>query len=800
MIIPQAFYTTRGTPLSAYHRTKELIARGHEVDILTYAVGNDAPDLPARVYRSRGPHFRKSIEAGPSKIKIWFDLLLLINLFYRLIAKRYDVIYAHEEGAFLARFAGGLLRVPYIYDMHSSLPLQITDWKFSASRRVIGFFKWVERVCVHGARAIVAISPAVANVAREIDPGKPIVTIVNHFEIGEAVETDAAVLIRERYQIGPGQPIVLYTGSFVALQALDMLMDAIPVVARSVPNVVFLVVGGSDPEIEVLRAQTERLGIADKVIFDRNRPQKEMPTFMAAAQVLVSPRVQGINPPGKLLSYLASERPVVATDTLVHNQLLNHRCAILTGPDPEALAQGLVTALTDRARVASVISEAKLFLARYGSKAARDQAYDTLFAAVAGRAVAAAVSPARGPVARIATGPRLLTTSYEYPPLGGGGAKVAYGIAHRLVERGYPVDLITMGFRGLARNAVDAGVNVHRVPGIRMRIASCSFVEMIPYVMLAPIRLMRGLRQQHYRLNHAHFIFPDGLVAYLVQRLTGLPYVITAHGSDVPNYNPDRFKLLHILLLPLWRAVTRGASLIVCPSASIESLIKAKNPTARTRIIPNAIATDKFPPGFKQPRRLLVVTRFFERKGVQFVVRALASLPGRFEVDLVGNGPYLDTVKQLAADLNVEAKFWGHLDNDSAQLRELYQRAAVFVFTSEAENFPIVLLEAMTAGTAIVTTRGTGCEEVVADTGLLVPIRDADAIAAALIKLSESPELVERLGQAARQRAITRFGWDGVIDRHLEVYRELGVALIPDERDVAVNAAMEPQPRAQGRA
>src|SRR5665213_2711476 len=100
MIIPQAFYTTRGTPLSAYHRTKELIDRGHEVDILTYKVGDDPPDLPARVYRSRGPHFQDSIEAGPSRIKIWFDILLLANLLVRLMMKRYDLVYAHEEGAF----------------------------------------------------------------------------------------------------------------------------------------------------------------------------------------------------------------------------------------------------------------------------------------------------------------------------------------------------------------------------------------------------------------------------------------------------------------------------------------------------------------------------------------------------------------------------------------------------------------------------------------------------------------------------------------------------------------------------
>src|SRR5262245_19292095 len=139
-IIPQAFYTTRGTPLSAYHRAKELVARGHQVDILTYSVGDDPPDLPVRVYRSKGPHFSHSIEAGPSRLKIWFDFLLFVNLLWRLTRERYDLLYAHEEGAFLARLAAIVFRVPYVYDMHSSLPLQITDWKFSESRFVVRLF------------------------------------------------------------------------------------------------------------------------------------------------------------------------------------------------------------------------------------------------------------------------------------------------------------------------------------------------------------------------------------------------------------------------------------------------------------------------------------------------------------------------------------------------------------------------------------------------------------------------------------------------------------------------------------
>jgi glycosyltransferase involved in cell wall biosynthesis len=265
-------------------------------------------------------------------------------------------------------------------------------------------------------------------------------------------------------------------------------------------------------------------------------------------------------------------------------------------------------------------------------------------------------------------------------------------------------------------------------------------------------------------------------VAWLTKRFTGLPYIITAHGSDVPGYNPNRFRLLHVLLKPIWRKITSDADLIICPSVAIESLIKASNPRARTEIIPNGIDLEKFHPQQKVPKRLLVVTRMFERKGVQFLLKALEGLPDEFDVHVVGDGPYLETLKTMAAELGVRAKFYGYMDNDSTDLRDLYETASVFVFTSESENFPIVLLEAMAAGTAIITTSGTGCAEVVGDAALLVPPRDADALRSALEKLSRNPELVKELASAARERVVKRFGWERVIELHLEVYARFAVA------------------------
>jgi glycosyltransferase involved in cell wall biosynthesis len=380
-IVPQAFYAPRGTPLSAYHRARELLARGHEVDILTYGIGEQPPDLDVRLFRARGPHFFRTLRAGPSGRKIWLDVLLFASLIGRLCKQRYDALYAHEEAALFARIAGAIFRVPYVYDMHSSLPLQITDWKFSKRRWVVAIFRLVERLSVSGACAVVAISPAVARAARRAWPDALCIVLTNYFEVAETKMGDREA-IRARHGVSPDEKLVVYTGSFVALQALDLLLEGAPRVLESVPQAKFLLVGGKDAEIAELQAVAKRLGIADRVILERARPQAEIPAYLAAADVLVSPRVQGINPPGKLLSYLASGRPVVATDTLVHNQLLTTECAILTRPDAAGFADGVVSALTDTALTAEVTEGSARALARLCCKATRDAAYDEIAMAV----------------------------------------------------------------------------------------------------------------------------------------------------------------------------------------------------------------------------------------------------------------------------------------------------------------------------------------------------------------------------------------------------------------------------------
>jgi glycosyltransferase involved in cell wall biosynthesis len=168
------------------------------------------------------------------------------------------------------------------------------------------------------------------------------------------------------------------------------------------------------------------------------------------------------------------------------------------------------------------------------------------------------------------------------------------------------------------------------------------------------------------------------------------------------------------------------------------------------------------------------VTRALERKGVQHLLEALRGVRLDHEIHIVGDGPYLGRLRKMADVTSTPVVFHGWLDNRSAALRRLYESSQIFVMTSEAENFPVALLEAMSAGLAIVTSRGTGCEEVTGDTSLLVTPGDLDELRSTMLKLAAEPERCRRLGSAARARVEREFAWSRVAARYEDLYLRHG--------------------------
>lgn len=392
---------------------------------------------------------------------------------------------------------------------------------------------------------------------------------------------------------------------------------------------------------------------------------------------------------------------------------------------------------------------------------------------------------------------RILTLNYEFPPIGGGASPVSYELGRELVRQGHHVDLVTMGFGRLPAREVVEGIHVHRIPCLRKRAETCATHEMASFV-LAALPTVARLRARHaYDINHTHFIIPTGLLARLLQMKQSLPLVVTMHGSDVPGYNPDRFKLQHAMLRPMWRWILESVDHLISPSQFLRRLATQHGASVPTTVIPNGFRYERFRPDRPKERKVLVVSRMLPRKGVQHFLRALPGLDLRgFEVDIVGDGPYLPTLRQMAAEMDLSVRFWGWLDNTSAALKQLYERAAICVFTSEVENFPVVLLEAMAAGAAIITCDGTGCTEVVGPDALLVPPRQPDRLAEALRILIDNDEARAELGRRARLRVEQEFGWQSIARRHVELYHALSVTPAHRRRSVMQRASIDHHSRA----
>jgi glycosyltransferase involved in cell wall biosynthesis len=117
--------------------------------------------------------------------------------------------------------------------------------------------------------------------------------------------------------------------------------------------------GGRPDQIAAARAEAERAGIGGAVVFAGQRPAEEIPRFLDAADVLVSPRSTGTNTPLKIYQYLRSGRPIVATRLLTHTQVLNDDVAILTEPTAEGFAEGILAALSDGVRARGVGERAR---------------------------------------------------------------------------------------------------------------------------------------------------------------------------------------------------------------------------------------------------------------------------------------------------------------------------------------------------------------------------------------------------------------------------------------------------------
>jgi glycosyltransferase involved in cell wall biosynthesis len=369
----------RGTPLAVLALVRALAGLGHQVDLLTLPQGESVPVPGVRHLRSlRLPVGR--VRAGASLAKLVLDVPFMARAYWRMAVGGYDVVHAVEEAALLAAPVARLLRLPLVADVDSSVSDQLVESGFARRGPLLWMARALEKSALRRSTAVITVCAALTDLVRARAPQARVFQIEDPPLVDgtEPAPRDVEAL---RRALGlDARPVALYSGNFEPYQGVPLLLEA----AARVPQAQFVFMGGEPAQVEDARRAAAALGGAERCVFTGKRPPEELGLFLRLAEVVVSPRVRGVNTPFKVYTYLASGTPLVATRIHTHTQLLDDTLALLVEPTPEALAAGIAQALADpagareRAARGRALIEREYSPARYAEKVAR------AYAAVAG--------------------------------------------------------------------------------------------------------------------------------------------------------------------------------------------------------------------------------------------------------------------------------------------------------------------------------------------------------------------------------------------------------------------------------
>jgi glycosyltransferase involved in cell wall biosynthesis len=297
-------------------------------------------------------------------------------------------------------------------------------------------------------------------------------------------------------------------------------------------------------------------------------------------------------------------------------------------------------------------------------------------------------------------------------------------------------------------------------------------------------------RRGRFDLIHAHWVVPNGVMALPVRWLTGLPLVVSLHGSDV--FLSEKNAAIRRGAQHVFR---RAAAVTACSDdlAGRSEKLGAKNPVT----VPYGVSTDLFEPARGDTSALrqklglssdapviLAVGRLVHKKGFEYLVDAAPKICAEFPETVIvfaGQGDLKEALEERSKShgISENVRLVGNVDRD--ELPAYYALASVVAVPSvrddagNVDGLPNVLLEGMASGSPIVASDVAGIPQAVRDgrEGLLVGERDADSIARAVLELLRSPERRERLGSAARKRAKESFDWSRVGERFEAIFRSV---------------------------
>jgi glycosyltransferase involved in cell wall biosynthesis len=371
---------------------------------------------------------------------------------------------------------------------------------------------------------------------------------------------------------------------------------------------------------------------------------------------------------------------------------------------------------------------------------------------------------------------RVVMLSNSFPPEIGGIQEHVSNLAQTLARQGHQLKVVTVR-RNKSERVRDtfAGLDVTRVPQLNLPKTLTTQYLASTTALLIAMRLRGQADVVHY-----HTFWPDAFTAFVVNKF--VPTVYTAHESRflLMAEQPKSRRWLKLALRPF-----QG---ILAPSTELLEVTRQLGVSSeKSAFIANAVDASKFRPGITGETvrarygipldhcLILCPRRLVPKNGLEFLIESLPSIRRRFSdvsVLIAGDGPERERLEARVRELGLHESviFAGNQGNDD--LPEFYAAADIVAIPSLKEATSIAGLEAMASACAVVATNVGGLPEIIEDgvSGLLVPLRDPEALALAIMRLIETPELRKQLGLAARARVEQKFTWEQVASETTRAY------------------------------
>ena len=372
---------------------------------------------------------------------------------------------------------------------------------------------------------------------------------------------------------------------------------------------------------------------------------------------------------------------------------------------------------------------------------------------------------------------RILVLSHELPPVGGGGGRVAQDICQGLVERGHEVRIITAHLKGLAREETIDGVRVFRLASGRHFPFRADLIEMAIYDLAAVASGLRMIREWQPDLIHAHFAVPAGAAAYILSKLTGVPYVVTAHLGDVPGGVPEKTERWFRWVYPFTAPIYRSAAKVIAVSEFTRRLAQAHYPVD-IDVIPNGVDLRSLPARVKNENgaaRIVFVGRFVHQKNPQHVVTALAALQDlSWKCTLLGDGPLRRQVEAEIDRYGLKDRFTMPGWVAPQDVLSWYAKSDILLLPSRSEGLPVVGVQALAMGLALALSTAGGNVELVRDgeNGFLFAPGDIEALVSGLRILLGDKQRLLRASRRSLELA-SRFDIGRVVKQYEALFEEI---------------------------